>query len=645
MNQFQNSLFCSGPVALYPAPTSSPIRLTAAGARAGALRAPPEIWRVLKLVLFFAFLYFFVLPANIFAAGEFETNFHSTYEIDEKANATVTHRVELTNLSPNIYASEYSVAVGSTNVRSAQAFDDSGPLKLTTTGGNNTTEMTVFLDQRPAVGRGKTKRFFIQYRSADAATSVGRVLEVNVPKTANANEFRDYSMTIMVPKKFGSPSKIIPDYTSLRETGENTIVSFNKDKLKSGVTAVFGSKQSFLLKLTYYLENTQGFKAEKTVALAPDTPRQKVEYKSLQPRPKKIESDSDGNWLATYELAAGDKLAVTAEAIAEVNLDSAVPVPAGNPADYLGETEYWQTRDPAIRSLSEKLKSPKQIYDFVVETLSYDYSRAENGGARRGAVAALNNPKESICTEFTDLFIALARAAGIGAREHDGFAFTNNAKLRPLSLKKDVLHAWPEYWDKDAGQWIEIDPTWAKTTGGIDYFSKLDLAHITFAIHGKSPNSPAPAGFYKTGGDQNKTVEVTPTEIEAAGQPIIEISAYVPEMLSNWKKNRIKFEVINKSGAAGYQLPVSAQSTPYTIPILLPWQSWAGSVELPPAGGWERTGGVLKISAGAAGQTYEVNFGPPISKSAAVAGSIAVAAIAAGAAVFARRLRFLRTGQ
>jgi len=545
------------------------------------------------------------------------------------------------------------VTVGSTNVRSAQAFDDLGQLKLTTNPGNNTTEMTVFLDQRPVVGLGKVRRFFIQYQSADAATNVGRVLEVNAPKTANANEFRDYSITITVPKKFGSPNRVIPDYTSLRETGKNTIVSFNKDKLKSGVTAVFGTKQSFLLKLTYYLENTQGFKAEKTLALAPDTPRQKVEYKSLQPRPKKIEADQDGNWLATYELAAGDKLAVTAEAIVEVNLDSAVPAAAGNPYDYLGETEYWQTQDPAIRSLSDKLKSPKQIYDFVVETLSYDYTRAENGGARRGAVEALNNPKESICTEFSDLFIALSRATGIPAREHDGFAFTNNAKLRPLSLKKDVLHAWPEYWDKETGKWIEVDPTWAKTTGGIDYFSKLDLAHITFAIHGRSPSSPAPAGFYKTKDDQKKTVEVIPTESGAASLPKIEIAAYIPEMLSNWKKNRIKFDVINKTGTAGYQLPISAETT-YTItnggvdniPLILPWQTRTGWVELKPPGGWERTGGSLKISAGAAAQTYEINFGPPISRAAAVAGAVALAAVAAaGIAVFARRVRVLRTKQ
>ncbi len=55
----------------------------------------------------------------------------------------------------------------------------------------------------------------------------------------------------------------------------------------------------------------------------------------------------------------------------------------------------------------------------------------------------------------------------------------------PLSLIADVLHAWPEYYDQQQNVWVAIDPTWADTTGGIDYFSKLDLRHLTFAIQGQ----------------------------------------------------------------------------------------------------------------------------------------------------------------
>ena len=120
----------------------------------------------------------------------------------------------------------------------------------------------------------------------------------------------------------------------------------------------------------------------------------------------------------------------------------------------------------------------------MVSNLTYDYAKAEKGNDWKGSVYALKNPGSAICTEFTDLFIALSRAAGIPARELEGFAWTENPKLRPLSLSGDVLHAWPEYWDKDKNLWIQIDPTWGNTTGSIDYFTKLDFNHIVLLFMG-----------------------------------------------------------------------------------------------------------------------------------------------------------------
>ena len=92
--------------------------------------------------------------------------------------------------------------------------------------------------------------------------------------------------------------------------------------------------------------------------------------------------------------------------------------------------------------------------------------------------------------EFTDLFITIARSAGIPAREVNGFAYTENPDIQPLSLVNDVLHAWPEYYDSEKGVWIPVDPTWGSTTGGVDYFSKLDLRHFTFVVHGKDSTKP-----------------------------------------------------------------------------------------------------------------------------------------------------------
>src|SRR5258707_13577173 len=99
--------------------------------------------------------------------------------------------------------------------------------------------------------------------------------------------------------------------------------------------------------------------------------------------------------------------------------------------------------------------------------------------------------------EFTDLFIAMARAAGIRAREINGYAYTENKDSEPLSLVADVLHSWPEYWDKYNKEWILVDPTWGNTTHGIDFFHKLDLRHFTFVIHGVNSEFPLSPGSYK----------------------------------------------------------------------------------------------------------------------------------------------------
>jgi hypothetical protein len=126
-----------------------------------------------------------------------------------------------------------------------------------------------------------------------------------------------------------------------------------------------------------------------------------------------------------------------------------------------------------------------------------------------GAISALKYPSQAICMEFTDLFIAIARAAGIPAREVNGYSYTENPELQPLSLVADVLHAWPEYYDKEKGVWIPIDPTWASTSGGINYFDKLDLRHFTFVNHGQSAITPYPPGSYKLGPNPQKDVYVS----------------------------------------------------------------------------------------------------------------------------------------
>jgi hypothetical protein len=88
-----------------------------------------------------------------------------------------------------------------------------------------------------------------------------------------------------------------------------------------------------------------------------------------------------------------------------------------------------------------------RIYDFVISYLRYDPQEDE-----RGALWALMN-RRGDCTEYSSLFVALCRAAGIPARIQTGFGFHD--------LKERITdgHMWTEYYLPGYG-WIPADPTW-----------------------------------------------------------------------------------------------------------------------------------------------------------------------------------------
>ena len=127
--------------------------------------------------------------------------------------------------------------------------------------------------------------------------------------------------------------------------------------------------------------------------------------------------------------------------------------------------------------------------------------------------------------EFTDTFIALSRAAGIPAREINGYAYTENPHVQPMGMVSDVLHSWPEYYDKEKNFWVPIDPTWGNTTGGVDFFHKLDLRHFAFVIHGVDSSKPYPPGSYKLGANPQKDVYVSFGKLPKMRNPKISIKS------------------------------------------------------------------------------------------------------------------------
>ena len=68
------------------------------------------------------------------------------------------------------------------------------------------------------------------------------------------------------------------------------------------------------------------------------------------------------------------------------------------------------------------------------------------------------------CNEHTQLYVALARAAGIPARIATGLAYVNG---------KFYYHAWPEIW---LSNWVAVDPTFGQFPA--------DASHLRFVVGG-----------------------------------------------------------------------------------------------------------------------------------------------------------------
>jgi len=485
-------------------------------------------------VLLLCILYFVLCTNSLRADNTFAVDANVTYQVNSSGSTLVTHDISLTNLNSNLYATTYTLSLENISADNIKAADDKGnpiPSEISTNG-NILNIKLVFSDA--VVGKGSARHFTVSYQNSSFAVKTGEVWEISIPKIADSSSFENYHVNLIVPSSLGQEAYISPRPTTSANSNGFQTYTFSKDIMSTtGVTAGFGQFQVFSFNLSYHLENPLALNSKTEIALPPDTAYQKIYFSKLDPRPSDVQIDEDGNWLAVYDLSPRQRLDINATGSVQIFASNRIfPKPSDAVLnDNLSPTKYWQSNDPEIKNLAQSLKTPQAIYDYVSTNLKYNFARVQPNVQRMGAVAAVQNPTQAICMEFTDLFIALARAANIPAREVNGYAYTENTQLQPLSLVADVLHAWPEYYDSEKGAWIPIDPTWGSTSG-VDYFNKLDLRHFAFVLHGKSDTTPYPPGSYKLGVNPQKDVYVSfgslPTVRNSIPQISISITRNIP---------------------------------------------------------------------------------------------------------------------
>lgn len=508
-------------------------------------------------------LVFIIVPTVFAEEQSFRNDYTVEYFVTETAEGLST-RVKFTIAITNLNATEYVDKIGLSfpstfSVSGVSAADDKGVVKPEiSTEGDKTSIKLTFND--PKMGKNSVNVFGLEFKQDNLFKRFGNIWEVMLPTVGNTSS---YKIVVHLPHANKKLSIAKPKPDSI----DGSKIIWNNPTIKT-IYAVFGDTQYYDLDLTYHLENPKIIPVYQEIALPPDTQHQKIYIEALDPSPYSVSTDEDGNYMARYNLKPKEKLDITLDSVVQLQVqprDEVVEAQrkmlSGQKSYLLQKQQYWEVDSVIESKLS---KNPKEIYDFVLQKLEYDHERLKGPLKRFGAAEALKNPAKAVCTEFTDTFVALARQNGLYTREVEGYGFSQDQYLRPLSLISDVLHAWPEYYDDTTDLWKPVDPTW-EDTSGIDYFSSFDLSHVTFAVHGKDSEYPYPAGSYKIEDSKDIKIEAI-TEKPVERIQVSTEAVHVPQRLSDRAKGDMEYTIYNNSNVYLWSVPVSIEAAHINFP-------------------------------------------------------------------------------
>jgi len=522
-----------------------------------------KTWSLFFLLLFF----FFFFQKNIFAK-DYQVDYTVEYfleEKDDKIQSPVSFKISIKNLRSDVYVDQFLLSFPANFViKDVKAKDDWGEITPQVASDDKTTKISLKFSQ-PNIGKDSVNNFYLSFYQENLFKINGNVWEVILP-TIEKKEDDSYQIIVNLPKntdKKISIAKPIPTHIF-----DNRI--FWQNPKEKTIYAVFGDEQYYKTALYYHLKNDRPIPIYTDIALPPDTLYQKIYLEKIDPLPNKVFQDEDGNFLARYILKPLEKKSVIFDGVIEVYAKPRLAIRDSINKNIEKQEKYllrpnplWQIDKIDESKLFNDLTTPADIYQFVVKKLTYNYSLVNRKKERLGANLALVYPSNAVCTEFTDLFIALAKEKGVLSREIEGYGFTQDEKLRPLTLTADILHAWPEYFDREKNLWVPIDPTW-ENTSGIDYFSSFDLNHITFVIHGKDPHYPVSAGMYKLENSQDiliKPQSEKPIEKTAIGIELVDF----PKKIDDKNFYNLKFNLKNQSNVYLWTTNVSFEGTNINI--------------------------------------------------------------------------------
>lgn len=133
---------------------------------------------------------------------------------------------------------------------------------------------------------------------------------------------------------------------------------------------------------------------------------------------------------------------------------------------FLDPEPLLEVKSPEIVTLAHRLRGTDTDPRVVAERINTWVHDSLQKKITVGVPSALGTlrTRSGDCNEHTQLYVALARAAGVPARVATGLAFLDG---------KFYYHAWPEIWLE---RWVAVDPTFGQFPA--------DASHLRFIIGG-----------------------------------------------------------------------------------------------------------------------------------------------------------------
>ena len=516
----------------------------------------------LNIHMFLILVIYFFLQSTTTAhsVSEFRLQKQITYQVDSQGNAKVDQLINLQNNFSTIYAKEYNLTIDKLNISDVTATDSLGNILKSVEQTNDQTTISLQFNQ-PTTNRNDTTDFSVTYHIDNFAINQGSIWKIDLPQHPSSTQDQ-VSITLKIPVSFGNLA-----YSSISANphteGNYQLIQIPQSLASKNISFAFGQTQLFNFTINYFLNNDQDQTQTLSVPILPNTATQDIIFTTIDPEPNNVTIDNDGNFLAQYKLDANQSLDIYTSGQIQVHSpDSSFPVTS--PANYYTlPQQFWPTTDQTILSISSKLNTPRQIYDYVLDKLDYDFDQIANA-RRKSPLETLNQPQNSLCTDFTDLFVTLARSISIPSREIQGIVYTTNPKLQAKNIKGDLLHAWPQFWNTQTNSWQSVDPTWQETTNGTDYFDSIDLNHIVLVFHGKNDQLPLAPGSYKQDSSQ-KSITITPTNTA------IDKQLHDPQISLN--KSILTIHNPNSNTLVNINISSTNTNFNHTIPLLPPYST------------------------------------------------------------------------